>query len=331
MAQLYGLVNFNYLTLILNFFYGSMLNLTLRQIYSFRAVLAHGKIASAAEMLGLTGSAITIQIKQLEAALGLQLFDRTPYGMRPTAAGLMFSGHAETLVEQLQHLEREIDAIKGIRAGSVRLGVVSTAKYFTPSIVAAFGKAHPGIAVELVIGNRADIGMALRNQDIELALMGRPPRDLPLNSAMIGPHPLVIASAPDHELVSARGIGKERIAEERFLIREPGSGTRAALSLFLADIAGRGKSLGTEMGSNETIKQAVMAGLGIALISAHTIASESDAGRIALLDVVGLPILRQWFVLSRSDRTLSPVAAALQSFLIREAVHYLPKIRGLGA
>lgn len=308
-----------------------MLNITLRQLHSFRAVLASGKISSSAHELGLTGPAVTMQIKQLEAELGLPLFDRTKQGMRPTAAGHVVAEVAAEMERQLRQLESELDELRGMKSGTARLGVVSTAKYFTPSIIAAFGKANPGIEVHLTIGNRTEITAALRAQTVDLALMGRPPRDVPLNSAMIGLHPMVIAAAPDHPLAGLRQIGKERIAEETFLIREQGSGSRAALGLFLSDIAGRGAHLGTEMGSNETIKQAVMAGLGIALISAHTIASELEMGRLVLLDVIGLPIQRQWFVLSRSDRNLLPAAAALQGYLIRFGANYLPKIAGLGA
>ncbi len=306
-----------------------MLNITFRQITAFQTVLAKGKIVSAARTLGLTAPAVTTQIKQLEAELGLALFDRTPHGLRPTAAGLMVAGHIETLMAEMARMEGELDAIKGLRVGSVRIGVVSTAKYFTPSIIAAFTKAHPGIEVTLVIGNRAEVRRALAEQSVELALMGRAPRDLPLNSALIGPHPLVIAAAPDHPLVGVRGISKERIAEERFLIREEGSGTRASLAMFLSDIPGRTANLGTEMGSNETIKQAVMAGLGIAFISAHTIAREVESGRLALLDVAGLPVLRHWFIVSRSDRNQSPAAATLLAFIIRKGPGLLPRIKGM--
>lgn len=307
-----------------------MLNVTLRQLHSFRAVLSHGKISVAAKDLGLTAPAVTMQIKQLETELGLPLFDRTREGMRPTAAGQIVAGVAAEMERELRQLESELDALRGIKTGTARLGVVSTAKYFTPSIIAAFRKANPGIEVSLNIGNRTEITAALRAQTIDLALMGRPPRDVPLNSAMIGIHPMVIAAAPDHSLAGARQIGKEQIALEHFLIREQGSGSRAALALFLSDIAGRGAHLGTEMGSNETIKQSVMAGLGIALISAHTIASELEMGRLVLLDVVGLPIRRQWFVISRSDRALLPAAAELQGYMIRYGGNYLPKIAGLG-
>jgi DNA-binding transcriptional LysR family regulator len=226
--------------------------------------------------------------------------------------------------ERMRLLGDQIDALKGLRAGSMRLGVVSTAKYFAPRLMAAFAREHPDIALQLVVGNRADTIASLKNHDVDVALMGRPPKDLPVRAAAFGDHPLVIIAAPDHPLAAERDISKDRIAREHFLIREPGSGTRISLEIFLADVPGRIDDLGTEMGSNETIKQAVMAGLGIAFISAHTIALEVETGRLAVLDVAGMPIRRQWFGVMRGDRALSPAMAAFQEFLKRKGAQHLP-------
>jgi LysR family transcriptional regulator, low CO2-responsive transcriptional regulator len=151
-------------------------------------------------------------------------------------------------------------------------------------------------------------------------------RGVPMRAVMIGDHPLVIIAPPDHELVSKCAISKDRIAREHFLVREPGSGTRTSLEIYLADIRGRLDNLGTDMGSNETIKQAVMAGLGIAFISAHTIEQEVEFGRLVLLDVIGLPVHRQWFAISRSDRKLSHALAAFQDFLTQRGPQHLPDI-----
>ena len=175
--------------------------------------------------------------------------------------------------------------------------------------------------MRLAVGNRAETIASLRNHDVDIALMGRPPKDVPVRASAFGDHPLVIIAPPDHPMAAARDISKERIAEEHFLIREPGSGTRISLEIFLADVPGRIDDLGIEMGSNETIKQAVMAGLGIAFISAHTIASEVEAGRLVILDVVGMPIRRQWFAVMRVDHAISPAMATFHDFLMRKARH----------
>ena len=212
-------------------------------------------------------------------------------------------------------------------AGSLRLGVVSTAKYFAPQLMAAFMKEYPDIDMRLAVGNRAETIASLKNHEVDIALMGRPPKDVPVRASAFGDHPLVIIAPPDHPLAKARDISKERIAEEHFLIREPGSGTRISLEIFLSGLPGRLDDLGIEMGSNETIKQAVMAGLGIAFISAHTIASEVEAGRLVILDVVGMPIRRQWFAVMRTDRAISPAMATFHDFLMRKGAMYTAAVR----
>jgi DNA-binding transcriptional LysR family regulator len=301
-----------------------MKNITLRQLRAIEAISNHGKIVSAAKVLGLTAPAVTIQLREVEEDAGVALFDRTSDGMRPTAAGLAFIDAAQAIQERLRVLRDEIDAIKGLRAGSLKLGVVSTAKYFAPSLMAAFMKKHPDIDMRLIVGNRAEIIESLKKHEVDIALMGRPPKDVPVDAAAFGDHPLVIIGPPEHPLAKTRDISKERIAQENFLIREPGSGTRISLEIFLSEFPGRLDDLGVEMGSNETIKQAVMAGLGIAFISAHTIASEVESGRLVILDVAGMPIRRQWFAVVRSDRSMSPTMETFRDFLMRNGAMHLP-------
>lgn len=301
-----------------------MRNLTLRQLRAIQAIMRHGTIAGAANELGLTPPAVTLQLKQVEEDAGIILFDRTNEGLKPTAAGLAFVDAGQMIQERLRLLDDEIDAIKGLRVGTLKLGVVSTAKYFAPRMMATFRKDHPDIEIRLAIGNRAETIASLRNHEVDMALMGRPPKDIPLRSTVFGDHPLVMIAAPDHPLAKCRDISKERIAQEQFLVREPGSGTRISLEIFLSELPGRLDDLGTEMSSNETIKQAVMAGLGIAFISAHTIAMELEMGRLVILDVVGMPIRRQWFSVIRTDRTMSPAMKAFQEFLTLKGAQCLP-------
>lgn len=303
-----------------------MLNLTLRQMRSLIAIEQNGKISLAANGLGLTGPAVTLQLKQAEEEIGLPLFDRTPQGMRPTAAGLAVLDAAHSVEERLRMLDEELTAFKGGRRGTLKLGGVSTAKYFTPRLIAAFQEQNPDIDIDLFIGNRAETIEALRSQSVDIALMGRPPRDIEVEAAMFGDHPLVIVARPEHPLAKKHEISKEEIAAEKFLLREPGSGTRTSLEIFFADVPGKLDQLGAEMGSNETIKQAVMAGLGVAFISAHTIEQELQLGRLVILDVVGMPIRRQWFAVSRSDRTQSPAMRIFREFLTREGAQHLPVI-----
>ena len=306
-----------------------MKNVTLRQLRTISAIARTGKIINAAKALGLTGPAVTLQLQQVEQELRIKLFERASDGMRPTDAGLAFIEAAQAIEERLRALGEEIDAVKGVRRGRLVVGAVSTAKYFTPQIISGFRKLYPDVELKLVVGNRAETIGKLREHGLDLALMGSPPADLPVEARVFGDHPLVIVASPDHPLAGLRDISKARVAEEHFIIREPGSGTRTSYERFLGDIPGRMDDPGTEMDSNETIKQAVMAGLGIAFISAHTIAFEVAAGRLAALDVAGLPIRRQWYWVTRRDRVVTPALAALQDFLSKKGAIFLPVLASL--
>lgn len=301
-----------------------MRNISLRQLRAVSAIQRHGKIVSAAAELGLTPPAVTLQLQQLEHETGLVLFDRTPAGMRPTAAGLAVLDTAQAIEERLRVLSDEIDAVKGVKQGSLRLGVVSTAKYFAPQLMAAFMADFPGIEVRLAVGNRAETIDSLKNHSLDIALMGRPPPGIPVRAVVFGDHPLVIIAAPDHPMVRQRDITKEQIAGQSFLMREPGSGTRISMEIFMRGVAGWMDSPAIELDSNETIKQSVMAGLGVAFISGHTVAYEVEAGRLAMLDVVGMPLRRQWFAVARSDRVMTPAMAAFHDFLSKSGARYLP-------
>jgi DNA-binding transcriptional LysR family regulator len=169
---------------------------------------------------------------------------------------------------------------------------------------------------------------SLRDHMVDVALMGRPPREVAVRAVIFGDHPFVIIAPPDHPLAGLRGIAKERLVQENFLVREPGSGTRMSLDVYLSELPGRADVPGIEMGSNETIKQAVMAGLGIALISAHTIALEVEQKRLAVLDVEGMPIRRQWFSMSRAERSLTPVMKSFEDFLQLRGAAFLPHVEG---
>jgi DNA-binding transcriptional LysR family regulator len=205
------------------------------------------------------------------------------------------------------------------------VAVVSTAKYFAPRLIAAFVAEHPKLELRFLVGNRDETMAQLRAQEADVALAGRPPADLAVEKALIGPHPYVIIAPPGHRLAGRAPLKRETLSGEAFLFREAGSGTRSLFDYFLGDMGVRQAQPGIELGSNETIKQAVMAGLGIALISAHTIAAEIADGRLVTLDIEGLPIVRQWFVVHRADRALSPAALAFQDFARRRGAEFLPK------
>ncbi len=301
-----------------------MRNLTLRQLRSIQAISRHGTIAAAARQLGLTAPAVTLQVKQMEEDVGLALFDRTSEGMRLTVAGAAVLSAANAIETSLRALSDEIDSIKGVRSGTINLGVVSTAKYFAPRLIASFRETFPQIDVRLRVGNRHDIIAELKDYKLDVALMGRPPTQFPVEATIFGDHPLVIIADPCHALAREREIPRERLLEETIIIREQGSGTRTALEGFFGGEHDRLTACSVEMGSNETIKQAVMAGLGIAFISAHTIAFEVEMARLVVLDVADMPIRRKWYAVCRKERIAAPAERAFKHFLVERGAEHLP-------
>jgi LysR family transcriptional regulator, low CO2-responsive transcriptional regulator len=278
----------------------------------------------AATVLNMTPAALTARLKGLESAVDLQLFDRTSTGLRLNSAGVVALECAKEIDRAMRDFSETMEAVRTGQGGRLSIGAVSTAKYFTPRLIAAFIGSHPRLDLRFQIGNRAEVIEAFRNLDIDVALTGRPPADLPVAKTLIGPHPYVMIAPPTHRLAGVRHIKREALAGEAFLFREPGSGTRSLFEVFIGDTEIRRAQVGMELGSNETIKQAVMAGLGIALISAHTIAAEVTERRLVCLDVEGLPIVRQWYVVCRSDRPLSAAASAFRDFAGTHGAEFLP-------
>ena len=296
--------------------------ISLRQLRALRAVVEARTISGAAQTLHLTPPAVGLQLRQLEAHCGLALTERRADGLVPTPAGHELLRAQERIDRALGDCSEALAALGSVDSGTVAVGVVSTAKYFAPFALAAFRKERPRIDLKLAVGNRAVTIAALCNFDLDLAVMGRPPDDIAVEAATIGDHPHVIIAPPDHPLAGRR-LALAALADQTFLMREAGSGTRALAQKLFAE-AGFEPRIGMEIHSNETIKQAVMAGLGIAFLSAHTTAAELADRRIVSLDIEGLPAMRQWFVVKHADKRLLPAAQALWRFLADQGATYLP-------
>ena len=310
-----------------------MRNATLKQLRSVAAILRTGRIAAAAKELNLTTPAVTSQLKLLEADLGVSLFDRTRAGMRPTEAGWEVFRAATRIDDLLRECSEQIDDLNGLRHGTITVGVVSTGKYFAPSLMAAFIADNPHVDVRLSVGNRDSIVEALDDYEVDLAVMGRPLTDKAVEAVPFGRHPLVVIAAPGHALAGQKRISKRALAREQFLVREKGSGTRAAFEAFFEGIEVSTVAVGMEVASNETIKQAVIAGLGVALISGDSIATEIADGRLVTLDAPGLPIVRRWFLVRRTDRSMSAAAETFSHFVLEGGEAFLPShglFRGRG-
>lgn len=299
--------------------------LTLRQLRALRAVAESGSLTAAAATLGLTPPAVHGQLKALEDLAGCALVARGEHGaFHPTSEGGALLAAEAQIQTALARAGREIRALRQGRIGNVVLGVVSTGKYFAPSLVARLLRRLPDIEVTLRIGNRDSIISALGGDELDLAIMGRPPREPAVIAEPIGPHPHIIVAAPDHSLAKADPVTPGDLLEQTFLSREEGSGTRILMTRFLDRIGEGIPWRAVEMGTNETIKQAVMAGLGIALISQHTVTEELRAGRLVALNAIGLPIQRSWYLMHRTDREMSPATARIHAEIQSMRGSFLP-------
>ncbi|MDI4666082.1 LysR family transcriptional regulator [Xanthobacter autotrophicus] len=296
---------------------------TLKQLRLVALAAASGSYAKAAQDMGLSPPAVTAQMKALEEELGVPVFERADGRLRPTAAGAELLAAQQRIAHALQEAERAIAALKSPERGSVVVGVVSTAKYFAPMALAAFRRRRPEIELKLMIGNREEIIAGLVKLDLDVAIMGRPPAELEAETQILGDHPHVVIAPPEHRLIGRR-ISPTDLAREPLLVREQGSGTRVLMERVFEEAGIAQPAIAMEIGSNETIKQAVMAGLGLSFISAHTVAAEVADGRLKVLDVQGLPVVRQWLVVRARDKRLLPAGRALLDFLAREGGSFLP-------
>ncbi|HMN73563.1 MAG TPA: LysR family transcriptional regulator [Rhodoblastus sp.] len=300
--------------------------LTWKQLRALAATVEAGSVSGAAKALGVTPPAITTQLKLLEIEAGAPLFDRTGAHFAPTEIGAEFLAAARDVERVVAQTGERVAALRAGAIGSVVFGVVSTAKYIAPSIVASFRNAHPGIRVNLAIGNRGEIVRGLERSEYDVLLMGRPPAHIEVESAPLGDHPHVLIAPAGHRLIGGGEIPLEALTKERFLAREPGSGTRMLMERFL-ERAGGGRAFDVaEMGSNETIKQSVLAGLGIAIISAHTCMRELTEGKLVALPVAGLPLVRQWFLLHRVNRQITRAADIFRAYIVERRRDFFPKI-----
>jgi molybdate transport repressor ModE-like protein len=280
--------------------------LTFKQLRALKMVCEAGSITGAAGALSLTPPAVHNQLKSISNTLGSDVVERTSSGaFVATAEGLVLLRAFEKSEAAMSRAFYEIDALRRGVAGQVVLGVVSTGKYFAPGIVARLKRSHPEIEVRLEIGNRDQIVAGLESEWIDVAIMGRPPRRPEVTAYPIGDHPHILIASPHSSLAGQAVVSHDDILDQTMILREEGSGTRILAMRFL-DRIGEGRPFRhIEMDSNETIKQAVIADLGVALISAHTVIDELAARRLVQIHAESLPIYRQWFALHRESLRLS--------------------------
>jgi DNA-binding transcriptional LysR family regulator len=264
-------------------------------------------------------------VKQLEEHAGLPLFEQLGKRIYLTPAGNEMLHYSRAILEQFREADDAMARLKGISGGTLNVAVISAGDYFFPRLLAAFTQRNTDVRLNLAVHNREELLHQLSDNLTDLAVMVRPPRDMDTVNVSFAPHPYVIVAPPDHPLVERRNMPLEALADEPFIVRERGSDTWNSME---EGFAGRLSNLNVamEITSTETIKQAVIAGMGLSFLSAHTISMELQVGKLAVLDIEGFPVMLNWFVVHRNNKRLPPVALAFKQFLIEEGAAQIEAI-----
>ena len=294
-----------------------MKHATLRQLKVFEAVARLLSFSRAAEELHLTQPAVSTQVKKLEAHAGLALFEQFGKKIYLTAAGAELLDIGRGIIQQFEAAESAMTQLKGVSGGKLNVAVISAGDYFFPRLLVEFIGRHKGVVLNFTVHNREGLLAQMAANLADLAIMVRPPQEPGMVSEAFAPHPYVIVAAPGHGLVSQRNINMARLLQELFVVREKGSDTWHSMQEGFGEQIARLK-IAMEIKSTETIKQAVMAGMGIGFLSAHTIGQEIRNGSLKLLDVQGFPLMLNWYVVQRQHKRLPPVAQAFKDFLLSE-------------
>jgi len=304
-----------------------MRRLTLRQFRVFEAVARHLSFSRAAEELHLSQPAVSMQVRGIEAILGMPLTEQLGRKIFLTEAGREVLHASQAITARLDDLQHNLAQLRSIDTGRLNIAATSTVNAVATDILARFRGRHPGVSIHLDVSNRAAVLDQLVGNRIDLAIMGQVPDGLGLEATRFMDNPLVVIAPPDHPLARKKKITVRELAAESFLVREAGSGTRGAMERFFAARELEIRS-SMEMSSNEAIKQAVQAGLGLGILSLQTLEMELALKRLAVLNVDGFPIMRHWYIVHRADKRLSPVALAFKEFVLKDASTGVSGVRG---
>ncbi|OGA32574.1 MAG: transcriptional regulator [Betaproteobacteria bacterium RIFCSPLOWO2_12_FULL_64_23] len=304
-----------------------MKNATLRQVKVFEAVARHLNYSRAAEELRMSQPGVSIHVRQLERHAGLPLFEQLGKRIYLTSAGREMLRYSRALIQQLKEADDALAALKGVSGGLLNIAVISAGDYFFPGLLAEFCRRHEDVTVQLTVDNREEVLHRLGENTIDLAVLLRPPEHPEMVAEAFAPQPHVIIAAPEHRLARKRHVSLQELAHEAFIVRERGSDTRLAMEELLAEFRVK-FNVTMEIKSTETIKQAVIAGMGVSFLSAHTIGLELELGRLSVLDVEGFPVMRKWHIVHHKNKRLPAVAAAFKEFLLQEGAALIERLVG---
>lgn len=298
------------------------MHLTLRQLQCFSAVARNLSYTKAAHELHLTQPAVSMQIRQLEQQAGLALTEQLGKQVHLTEAGEEVFRYARSILQQIDELDTILDRLKGLSGGRLKIAAISSANYFAPRLLGTFYERFPDVGVSMDVTNQTAVLQRVVDNEVDMAIMGQPPKESQVEALPFMENPLVIVAAPGHRLAKRKRIRLEELEKEVFLIREPGSGTRGAMERFFRQNKLKLKT-GMGMGSLSSIKQGVQANLGLGLLPRGAVRVELDLGTLVELKVKGLPIQRHWYVVLHKGKRLSVAAEEFKSLLINEAVDLL--------
>ncbi len=300
-----------------------MQTLNLHQLHTFQVVAKHCSYVRAAEELHFSQPAVSAQIRLLETALGVRLFEQIGRKTHLTQAGEELYLYSQKIFSVIDETMEVMEALRSPQYGRLSVGADTTVgSYVIPGMLGRFRQSFPAVEISLEVLNRASLIEALLSNRVDMAIMGAVPDDAPVEIEPIAYNPLVLISPPGHRLAGRNDVSIKELGREHFLLREPGSGTRSALEAALRE-AGTELHISMQVGNNSAIKQGVAAGLGIALISRVALDMELETGRVVILDVEGFPIIRQWRLVHLKDKYFSPPARAFKAFMLQNADHRL--------
>ncbi|NJM46887.1 MAG: LysR family transcriptional regulator [Alkalinema sp. RU_4_3] len=294
-----------------------MQNATLHQLRVFAAVARHNSFTRAAEELFLTQPTVSMQVKQLSRTVGLPLFEQVGKKLYLTQAGKELYEACQDIFERISRFEITVANLKGLKQGTLRIAVVTTAKYVIPRILGPFCQRYPGIDISLSVTNHQHIIDGFLTNQNDLYILSQPPEDIDVTVQPFLENPLVVLASREHPLVKEKNITLERLAQEPFIMREPGSGTRKEVQRMFESHS-LALKVKLDLGSNEAIKQAVAGGLGVSVLSKHTLALDGPNSHVAILDVQNFPIQRHWYVMYPSGKQLSAIAMVFHDYLLNE-------------
>ncbi len=295
------------------------MNITIRQLKVFREVARQQSFTRASKILFLTQPAVSMQIKQLEEVVGMPLFEKQGRQISLTDAGEEIKILSESILQQIDETEQNIEQFASGQQGKLRLAVATTVASVATRLMARFKEQYPALSLHFTVTNREGLIQLLETNETDIVIMGKPPEDLQLETQELMVNPLVVIAPPNHPLCqSQKSISLNRLFQYDFILREASSGTRRAIERFLA-AEGRSLKSNMEMNSNTAILQSVAEGLGLGIVSIHTVKNELEQGKLKLINATGFPLHRSWYLVQRKGRRLSPLSECFKAYIIEQA------------